>query len=350
MTNESAAHEHEHDHGGVPGCGPGSAHAEAVARDEAARGAAGAGAGTGGGHGHSHGSGANRSRLTIAIAIVATVLVVEAVGAFFTGSLSLFADAGHMLSDLIGLIIALVATIVAARPANDRHSYGYQRAEVFGALANSLILIVVAVFVTFEAVTRLISSEPGEVRGGLMLIVACIGLVANFASLMILRGGAKSSINMRGAYLEVLGDLLGSIAVILAAIVILTTGFEKADAIASLLIAAMIVPRAISLLRDVVSVLSQSTPSAMDVQAIRTHILEEPGVVDVHDVHVWAITSGQYVFSAHVVVAREVFERGETGPLLDSLGACLTAHFDVEHSTFQLEPAEHARHEDQQHH
>ncbi|MFB2597924.1 cation diffusion facilitator family transporter [Herbiconiux sp. P17] len=348
MTNESAAHEHGHDHGDATGCGPGSAHAEAVARDEAARGAVSAKGG--GGHGHSHGAGANRSRLTIAIAIVATVLVVEAVGAFFTGSLSLFADAGHMLSDLIGLIIALIATIVAERPANDRHSYGYQRAEVFGALANSLILILVAVFVTFEAVTRLISSEPGEVRGGLMLVVACIGLVANFASLMILRGGAKSSINMRGAYLEVLGDLLGSIAVILAAVVILTTGFEKADAIASLLIAAMIVPRAVSLLRDVVSVLSQSTPSAMDVQAIRTHILEEPGVVDVHDVHVWAITSGQYVFSAHVVVAREVFERGETGPLLDSLGACLTAHFDVEHSTFQLEPAEHARHEDQQHH
>jgi cobalt-zinc-cadmium efflux system protein len=341
MTNA----EHAHEHGPASGCGPGSAHAAAVARDEAQ----GAGRDAGGGHGHSHGSGANRSRLTIAIAIVATVLVVEVIGAFFTGSLSLFADAGHMLSDLIGLVIALIATIVAARPANDRHSYGYQRAEVFGALANSLILIVVAVFVTYEAVSRLISSEPGEVRGGLMLIVAGIGLVANFGSLMILRGGAKTSINMRGAYLEVLGDLLGSIAVILAAVVILTTGFEKADAIASLLIAAMIVPRAISLLRDVVSVLSQSTPSAMDVQAIRTHILEEPGVVDVHDVHVWAITSGQYVFSAHVVVAREVFERGETGPLLDSLGACLTGHFDVEHSTFQLEPAEHARHEDQQH-
>ncbi|SDZ08912.1 cation diffusion facilitator family transporter [Herbiconiux ginsengi] len=350
MTNESAAHEHGHDHGDAAGCGPGSAHAAAVARDEAARAGGGGGAGSaGGGHGHSHGAGANRSRLTLAIAIVATVLVVEVIGAFFTGSLSLFADAGHMLSDLIGLIIALIATIVAARPANDRHSYGYQRAEVFGALANSLILIGVAVFVTFEAVTRLISSEPGEVRGGLMLVVACIGLVANFTSLLILRGGAKTSINMRGAYLEVLGDLLGSIAVILAAVVILATGFEKADAIASLLIAAMIVPRAVSLLRDVFSVLSQSTPSAMDVQEIRAHILEEPGVVDVHDVHVWAITSGQYVFSAHVVVAREVFERGDTGPLLDSLGTCLTAHFDVEHSTFQLEPAEHARHEDQQH-
>jgi cobalt-zinc-cadmium efflux system protein len=335
MTNAADPHEHR----SVERCGPDTAHlgqpeGQATAPQP---------------HGHGHGAGANRTRLSIAIAIVAVVLVVEGVGAFLTGSLSLFADAGHMLSDLIGLIIALIATIVAARPANDRHSYGYQRAEVFGALVNSLILIAVAAFVTYEAIARLSSAEPGEVQGGLMLIVAGIGLVANFVSLMILRGGAKSSINMRGAYLEVLGDLLGSIAVILAAVVILTTGFEKADAIASLLIAAMIVPRAVSLLRDVVSVLNQSTPTAMDVQQIRDHILDEPGVVDVHDVHVWAITSGQYVFSAHIVVEQAVFERGETGRLLDSLGGCLSAHFDVEHSTFQLEPAEHARHEDHQH-
>ena len=341
MTNASGPGEH----GSRAGCSPQTEHLGAPAAERGAVEVPG-----GHSHGHGHGAGANRSRLSIAIAIVATVLVVEALGAFFTGSLSLFADAGHMLSDLIGLVIALIATIVAARPANDRHSYGYQRAEVFGALVNSLILIVVAAFVTFEAVSRLVSTEPGDVKAPLMLIVAAVGLVANFASLMILRGGAKTSINMRGAYLEVLGDLLGSIAVILAAVVILLTGFEKADAIASLLIAAMIVPRAVSLLRDVVSVLNQSTPPAMDVAQIRAHILDEPGVVDVHDVHVWAITSGQYVFSAHIVVDQAVFERGETGPLLDSLSGCLDTHFDVEHSTFQLEPAEHAKHEENQHH
>jgi cobalt-zinc-cadmium efflux system protein len=328
-------------------CGGALSHGPADGHDH---GDAAAGSTGRGGHaGHDHGAGANRTRLTIAIAIVATVLVVESVGAYLTGSLSLFADAGHMLSDLIGLVVALVATIVAARPANDRHTYGYRRAEVFGALINSLILIGVAAFVTMEGIGRLISPEAGEVKGGLMLAVAAIGLVANFVSLLILRGGAKSSINMRGAYLEVLGDLLGSVAVILAAVVILTTGFEKADAIASLLIAAMIVPRAVSLLRDVVAVLNQSAPSAMDVQGIRDHIVEEPGVVAVHDVHVWAITPGQYVFSAHVVVEPEVFARNATGPLLDALGRCLTVHFDVEHSTFQLEPAEHARHEENQH-
>lgn len=333
MSNPHDAHAHP----AADGCGPASSHLASEAT---------AGAKKGGHAGHDHGAGANRTRLTIAIVIVATVLVVEAVGALLTGSLSLFADAGHMLSDLIGLIIALIATVVAARPATERHTYGYQRAEVFGALINSLILIGVAAFVTVEAVSRLSSSEAGEVEGGLMLGVAAIGLVANFVSLMILRGGAKTSINMRGAYLEVLGDLLGSVAVIVAAVVILTTGFEKADAIASLAIAAMIVPRAVSLLRDVVGVLNQSAPSELDLSGIRQHILDEPGVVDVHDVHVWAITSGRYVFSAHVVVEPRVFADGATGPLLDALGGCLTEHFDVEHSTFQLEPAEHARHEE----
>jgi cobalt-zinc-cadmium efflux system protein len=307
------------------------------------------GGGGGEGHGHSHGSGANRRSLGIAIAIVSCVLVIEVFGAFFTGSLALFADAGHMLSDLFGLIIALIATIVAARPANERHSYGYQRAEVFGALANGTILVVVAVFVTIEAIERLLSSSVADVQAGPMLVVAFIGIVANIASMLVLRAGAKTSINMRGAYLEVFGDLLGSIAVILAAIAILVTGFEKADAIASLLIAAMIVPRAFSLLRDVFGVLAQSTPSTMNVQEMREHILAEPGVAAVHDVHLWAITSGRYVFSAHIVVQPEVFAKGDTDLLLDSLASCLSEHFDVEHSTFQLEPEEHADHEDTPH-
>jgi cobalt-zinc-cadmium efflux system protein len=147
----------------------------------------------------------------------------------------------------------------------------------------------------------------------------------------------------------VLGDLFGSIAAIVAAVIILTTGFAQADAIASLVIAALIVPRAFSLLRDVVRVLSESVPKHMDVAEIRSHILGTTGVVDVHDVHVWAITSGAPVFSAHVVVTKELFESGGTGALLDELSGCLAGHFDVEHSTFQLEPAEHAAHEEQLH-
>jgi cobalt-zinc-cadmium efflux system protein len=301
------------------------------------------------GHDHSHTTSTNRKRLSLAIGIISVVLVVEIVGAWLSGSLALLADAGHMFSDLAGLIIALTATVVAARPATDRQTFGYQRAEVFGALINGLILIAVAGFVVFGAVTRLVSASESEVHGTPMLIVAVIGLIANCAALLLLRPAASSSINMRGAYLEVLGDTLGSIAVIAAAIVILTTGFWQADAIASLLISAMILPRAYSLLRDVVRVLSESAPADTDVAEIRSHLLGTAGVVAVHDVHVWAITSGAHVFSAHVVVEPRVLDSGGAGALLDELAECLAHHFDVDHSTFQLEPAEHAAHEDHAH-
>jgi cobalt-zinc-cadmium efflux system protein len=298
-------------------------------------------------HDHAHAT-TNRSRLLLAIGIVGVVLIVEIVGSAISGSLALLADAGHMLSDLAGLIVALVATIVAARPATDRQTFGYQRAEVFGALINGIILVVVAVIVGIGGVTRLVGGE-GEVHSIPMLVVACIGLVANIVAMLILRQGARQSINVRGAYLEVFGDLLGSIAVIIAAVVILTTGFVAADALASLLIAVMIVPRAFVLLRDVVRVLSEAAPANTDVALIRGHIIETPGVVAVHDVHVWAITSGAPVFTAHVVVEQSVFSAGQTGALLDELSGCLSGHFDVAHSTFQLEPSEHADHEDPHH-
>ncbi|MEA9985287.1 MULTISPECIES: cation diffusion facilitator family transporter [Subtercola] len=300
--------------------------------------------------GHSHASkSTNRTRLTIAIAIVSVVLLVEIGGAALSGSLALLADAGHMLSDLFGLVIALLASILALRPASDRHTFGFQRAEVLAALVNGLILVGVAVFVAIEGVSRLLAPASDQVQGAPMLIVASIGLVANIAALLVLRGGDTKSFNMRGAYLEVLGDTLGSIAVIIAGILILTIGFAAADALASLAIAVMIVPRAVSLLRDVVGVLIQSAPKDTDVEQIRAHLLGTPGVLEVHDVHVWAITSGEPVFSAHIVVSPEVYADGATGELLDRLSECLTAHFDVEHSTFQLEPAEHAGHEHDQH-
>ena len=297
---------------------------------------------------HNHGHSANRNRLLIAIGIVAAVLVVEVVGALLSGSLSLLADAGHMLSDLTGLIVALMATIVAARPATDRQTFGFRRAEVFGALINGLFLVAVAVSVTIGAIGRLVNGEA-EVQSTPMLVVAAIGLVANLGALLLLRPAAGHSINMRGAYLEVLGDLIGSITVIVAAVVIMLTGFVQADAIASLLIAVFIVPRAFLLLRDVVRVLSEAAPADTDVAEIRDHILGTAGVVAVHDVHVWAITSGAPVFTAHVVVEPAVFRSGGTGRLLDELSGCLSKHFDVEHSTFQLEPAEHAAHEDEFH-
>jgi len=301
------------------------------------------------GHGHDHAAGVtNKTRLVVAICIVAVFLVVEVAGAALSGSLALLADAGHMASDLLGLIVALIAILIAARPATDRQTYGYQRAEVFGALFNGVLLSAVAVFVAVEGVQRLLDPSEAEVLSTPMLVVAVLGLAANVASLLVLRGGADS-IGMRGAYLEVLGDLFGSVTAIVAALVILTTGFAQADAIASLVIAGLIVPRALSLLRDVFHVLSESAPKNMDVEKIRQHILGTDGVVDVHDVHVWAITSGAPVFSAHVVVTAELFARGGTGALLDELSGCLTGHFDVEHSTFQLEPVGHAEQEEHVH-
>jgi cobalt-zinc-cadmium efflux system protein len=301
-------------------------------------------------HSHDHAAGVtNRVRLLVAIAVIAVFLVVEVVGAILSGSLALLADAGHMLSDLIGLLIALFALMIAARPATDRQTFGYQRAEVFGALVNGLLLAGIAAFVGVEAINRLVAPRGVEVSSVPMLVVAIAGLGANVAALLVLRGGSRDSIGMRGAYLEVLGDLFGSVAAILAAIVILVTGFLQADAVASLVIVGLIVPRALLLLRDVVRILSQAVPGGTDVQEIREHILQTGGVLDVHDVHVWAITSGAPVFSAHVVVDSALFASGGTGALLDRLSGCLAGHFDVEHSTFQLEPAEHAAHEDQLH-
>lgn len=304
-------------------------------------------------HDHAHDArAAGRRRLVVAIAILAVFLVVQVVGGLLSGSLALLADAGHMAGDVLGLVIALGAALVAARPATDRQTYGFRRFEVFGALANGVLLVAVAVTVTVGAIARLVSGAEGEaheVAGGTMLVVAIAGLVANIMALLVLRGGAKDSINLRGAYLEVLGDAIGSVMVIIAALVIVATGWNAADPIASLAIAALILPRALFLLRDVMRVLSQSTPAETDVAEIRDHILETPGVVAVHDVHVWAITTGAHVFSAHVEVEPSVFAEGRVSALLDELGGCLDEHFDVEHSTFQLEPAGRGRHEPASH-
>ncbi|MCU1559715.1 cation diffusion facilitator family transporter [Mycetocola sp.] len=291
----------------------------------------------------------NRRKLVLVLGIVAVVLVAEVVGGILTGSLALLADAGHMFSDLTGLVIALVALGVAARPATQRHTYGYRRVEVLAALLNGFILFGVAVSIAITGVSRLLDPSQVEVLGLPMLVVAIVGLLANVVSAIILRSSARTSINMRGAYFEVLGDLFGSIGVIIAAGIILATGFVQADAIASLVIAAGILPRAFALLRDVWRVLNQSTPPDTDIDLIRRHIQKAPGVIDVHDVHVWSITTGEHVFTAHVVVEAAVFAEERTGEMLDTLSECLAGHFDVEHSTFQLEPAKHAGHEHPQH-
>jgi cobalt-zinc-cadmium efflux system protein len=301
------------------------------------------------GAGHSHGTatGAHRSRLLTALLITLTVMVAEVIGGLISGSLALLADAAHMLTDAAGVGLALLAAWFASRPATPERTFGYQRSEVLAAVVNALLLFGVAGFVLVEAVRRFTS--PPEVATGLMLGVAVVGLVANTISLLVLRGGQQESLNVRGAYLEVLGDLLGSAAVIVAAIVIALTGYTQADPIASALIGLMILPRTWGLLREAVDVLLEATPRGVDLTQVRQHLLDTPGVIDAHDLHAWTITSGLPVLSVHVVVAQDVLADGGGGRVLDSLGVCLAGHFDVEHCTFQLEEPTHQGHEHAHH-
>ena len=304
------------------------------------------------GHDHNHApgitaTGKHRRRLITVLAITMAVVLIQVAGAALSGSLALLADAGHMLSDAAGVFIALLAAWIASRPASDLRTYGYQRAEVLAALANALILVAIAVVIFTEAIRR-IGAAP-EVQTDIMLYAAILGAAANLISLLLLQGAQKESLNVRGAYLEVLGDLLGSMAVIAAAVVIMLTGFLAADTIASVLIAIMILPRAWHLLRDVVDVLLEAAPKGVEVQMIREHILSVAGVVAVHDIHIWTITSGVPVFSAHVVVEDGVLSARGADQVLDKLTTCLGSHFDTEHCTFQLEPASHSEHESHQH-
>lgn len=297
-------------------------------------------------HGHDHVSaaGRHRGRLVLVLAITIAVLVAEVVGGLLSGSLALLADAGHLLTDAVGIGLALAAVTLAHRPAPASRSYGNFRVEILAALVNGILLLMVCVGVLVEVARRI--THPGPVSAGPMLVLGVLGLVANGVAVMVLRQGQTDSLNIRGAYLEVLGDLIGSVAVIVAAVVIAVTGWRRADVLASLAIAALIVPRAIGLLRAAVHVLFESTPEGVDLDELRAHLAAVPGVVEIHDLHVWTITSGMPVLSVHVVVEPGAMAEacGASG-VLDRLSACVGDHFDVEHSTFQLEPAGHEAHE-----
>lgn len=287
-------------------------------------------------HGHHHSAAAaDRRSLVIVLAIGLGVLAIEVVGGIAANSLALLADAGHVLTDVVGIALALGAIWVAGRPATDARTFGWYRAEILAAALNAVLLFGVAAYVLWEAWQRW--NEPPEVGSELMLAVALIGGAANLAALLVLRGPQARSLNMRGAYLEVFGDLLGSLAVVVAAVVIALTGFTRADAIASAAIGVMILPRTWSLLRDATDVLLEATPKGVDLEEVRQHILEAPGVQAVHDLHAWTITSGMNVVSAHVVMGPD----GDPGALLDHLGDCLSEDFDIDHSTFQLETPDH---------
>ncbi|MGW6137462.1 cation diffusion facilitator family transporter [Streptomyces sp. NPDC055140] len=304
--------------------------------------------GAGHDHGHSHAptgtaSAAHLGRLRIALGITLTVMVVEIVGGVLADSLALVADAAHMATDALGLGMALLAIHFANRPASEQRTFGFARAEILAALANCLLLLGVGGYVLVEAIQRFM--EPAETEGGLTIIFGVIGFVANMISLSILVRGQKDSLNVRGAFLEVAADALGSVAVIVSATIILTTGWQAADPIASIAIGLMIVPRTVKLLHETLNVLLEAAPKGVDMAEVRAHIAGLPGVLDVHDLHAWTITSGMPVLSAHVVVSSEALNAIGHEKMLHELQGCLGVHFDVEHCTFQLEPVGHAEHE-----
>ena len=277
---------------------------------------------------------ATRGRLLVVFCLTLAIFAVEAIGGFAANSLALLADAGHMLTDVAGVGLALLAIWIGGRLPDRERSFGYQRLEILAAVVNALLLFGVGAFIIVEAIRRLAS--PPEVDSGLMIAVALIGLAGNGASLWLLREAQSASLNIRGAYLEVLSDFVGAGAVIVAGLVIAATGVTTADAIASILIGLLIFPRTWRLLRDAVDVLLEATPKGLDMALVRSHILDAPGVTECHDLHVWTITSGMNVVSAHVIVEPDA----RPAEVLDHLCECLSGFFDIEHSTFQIETAD----------
>jgi cobalt-zinc-cadmium efflux system protein len=298
------------------------------------------------GHGHEHGltaTGRHRGTLTAVMAVSAAIALLEVAGALVSGSLVLFADAAHMAADAAGVGLSLLAAHFATRPATDRRTFGFARAEILAAMANALLLLGMAAFILIEAARRF--AAPPVVGSGLMVTFGVVALAGNGTSMILLRRAQAESMNARGAFLEVASDTFGAVAVIATGILVATTGFTLADPIASLVVGAFILPRTWKLLRDAVDVLLEASPRGIDLSEVRRHMTELDGVTDVHDLHAWTITSGLPILSAHVVVDPGVLVGARSAAMLDTLQECLRGHFDVAHSTFQIEPTGHADHE-----
>lgn len=304
---------------------------------------------TGHGHavaGHDHGR-SDRRQLSIALALLATFMLAEVTVAVVSGSLALVSDAGHMLSDVGALGAALWALRLAERPAEGSWTYGWKRAEILSAAGNGVTLLVVAGIVGYEAIRRLI--HPPAVQGLPVLVVALVGVAVNIAATGMLARGNRESLNMKGALAHLLTDLYGFIGTVIAGIVILATGYTRADSIASLAVVALMLHASWGLLRDSGRILLEAAPAHIDLTEIRAHLLEVEHVQDVHDLHVWTVASNLPTLSAHVVLDDECFHDGHATQLLDQLQSCLGEHFDVAHSTFQFEQAAHAAHEHDTH-
>ncbi|KAA6435148.1 cation transporter [Agrococcus sediminis] len=295
--------------------------------------------------GHSHGStdgapaatGDFRVRLGIAFALTATIVVAQLIGSVVTGSLALLTDTAHAVTDAAGLLVALIAASLMRRPATSRRTWGFRRIEVIAALGQATLLLAVGVYAAVEGIRRLF--EPPEIPASELVVFGVIGLVVNIIAILVLSSGRGANFNMRAAFLEVLNDALGSLGVIAAAIVIWTTGFQQADAIAGLFIAALIAPRALILMKETAGVLMEFTPKDLDLDDVRRHILELDHVEELHDLHASTVATGLPTISAHVVVDDSCFADGHAVEVLEDIQRCVAEHFpvSVHHSTFQLE-------------
>lgn len=277
-------------------------------------------------------AGRHQRKLAIVLALTTAYLVAEVVGGLLTKSLALLADAGHMLTDVAGVALALVAIRFAARPATAERTYGFYRAEILAALANAVVLIGISLYILYEAYLRF--RNPPTVESGAMLWVAGIGLVVNLASMRLLRSASTESLNMKGAYFEVLSDMLTSIGVIIAGVIMLTTGWYYADPLVSAGIGLFILPRTWKLLREAVGVLLEGTPADVNLAAVRATIAGVPGVAGVHDLHAWSLTSGTNALSAHVVMADGAVHT----EVLHAVHAAVTSAHPIAHATLQVEP------------
>jgi cobalt-zinc-cadmium efflux system protein len=297
------------------------------------------------GHDHDHGvaDDADRRYLTAVLVLLGLYLAGEVVVSFASGSLALLSDAGHMLSDLASVAAALWVLSLSSRPPSGRWTFGWKRAEILSAAGNGVTLLVIAGIVAVESIRRLV--QPTPVQGGPVLLVAAIGVLVNLLAVRLLARANRRSLNIAGAYQHLLTDLFGLVATLAAAVVILLTGWTRADPIASLVVVVLMVKASWELLHDSGQILLELAPAGVDLAAVRAHLLDVEHVRDVHDLHIWSLTPGMPTLSVHVVVDDSCFQDGHAPQLLDQLQHCLAGHFDVEHSTFQLETAGHGAHE-----
>src|SRR5580692_7288862 len=300
------------------------------------------------GHGHSHGTevtsvDTDRRALGLALVLLTAFMAFEIGAAIFANSLALLADAGHMLVDVGAIAGSLIAIRLAARPETGKHTYGMKRAEILAAAGNGLALVIISALVTYDAIVRLL--HPGHVHGAVLIVVAAVGVAVNVVATLTVARANRRSLNVEGAYRHILTDLYGFIGTLIAGIVIVTSGFNRADAIASLLVVGLMLKASVELLRPALRILLEATPDDIDLEEVREHLLELPEVQSVHDLHAWTLTSSLPILTAHVVVTDECLNTGQAGRVLDHLQDCLSGHFDVAHSTLQFETAGHIEHE-----